>query len=756
MPELSVTHRGDHCRDSFDIARHGVAQRMAQGMCLLLWLAISAFADEPKSDHTTAELVAELRPSVVVITFLGRDGKQEGLGTGFVISEDGLIATNLHVIGEGRPISVQFADGKKLDVQMIHASDRQLDLAVLRIDSKGLKPLPLGDSDAAKDGQSVVAIGNPLGLKHSVVEGIVSGQRDIDGRKMLQLAMPIEKGNSGGPLVDRNGRVLGVITLKSLVTENLGFAISVNSLKPLLEKPNPIPMARWLTIGQLNPRDWTTLSGARWRQRAGRIQVDGLGQGFGGRSLCLSKQPTPDRPFEVAVNVKFTPEDGAAGLVFHADGNDKHYGFYPSNGGLRLSRFDGPDVFQWQVLRELRHEAYRPNEWNELKVRVEKDRIRCFVNGQLVIESADVGLKAGQVGLAKFRHSEAEFRGFRVAAEIPSQQPSPELQQDIAELLKILSPKQTPGASTLNRLALSGPAAGSTLREKARELEQQAERLRQLAGDVHVHKVQAELRKLTETDDDKIGLLAATLWIAAVDNEELDVAEYVRGIDEWATDLTKTLPEKADDATKLIALRKFFFEELGFHGGRLNYYARSNNHLNEVIDDREGMPITLSILYIELGRRIGLNLVGVGLPGHFVARHEPQAGESQLIDVFEAGEPLSRQQAEEMVFKNTGRPARDEHFVTAKRRDILLRVLSNLLRRAQDEKDAEAMYRYCETILTLTPDAADYRAMRFELGAFTKRIEQSLADADWLLANKPEGVNLERVEAMRERLKAGK
>ena len=85
---------------------------------------------------------------------------------------------------------------------------------------------------------------------------------------MLQLAMPIEAGNSGGPLVDRDGRVLGIITLKSLQTNNLGFAIFANSLKPLLEKPNPIPMSRWLTIGQLNPRDWTPLFGARWRQRA--------------------------------------------------------------------------------------------------------------------------------------------------------------------------------------------------------------------------------------------------------------------------------------------------------------------------------------------------------------------------------------------------------------------------------------------------------------------------------------------------------
>ena len=721
----------------------------------IILAATVAPADEPNAQRTTAELVADLKPSIVVITFTGRDGKQEGLGTGFVVGEDGLIATNFHVIGEGRPISVQFADGTKRDVIEIRASDRQLDLAVVKIDQKGLKPLVLGDATKAEDGQSVVAMGNPRGLKHSVVEGIVSGKREIEGRSMLQLAMPIEQGNSGGPLVDRDGKVLGIITLKSLMTNNLGFAISVNSLKPLLEKPNPVPMSRWLTIGQLNPRDWTPLFGARWRQRAGRIAVEGLGSGFGGRSLCLSKQAVPEKPFEVAVNVKFSPEDGAAGLVFHSDGKEKHYGFYPSNGGFRLSRFDGSDVFQWKVLQEVRSDAYRPNDWNEIKVRVEKDRIVCFVNGTQIIESTDDGFTSGHVGLAKFRHTEAEFRGFRVATDLGSQQASAETTKRIGELVKDISPSRAAGTDLVDKLAPDGHVASTVLRDKAKELEKQAERLRQLAKDVHVKKVQSELRSLTEGKENaKIDLLAAALWIAALDNEELDVADYCHDFDELASDLKKTLPADADDSAKLAALKTFFFEELGFHGGRMNYHARSNNHLNEVIDDREGMPITLSVLYIEFGRRIGLNLVGVGVPRQFVVRHEPKEGDAVMIDVFEGGGTITRQEVEERLFKSE-RPivARDEHFATAKPRDILIRMLSNLLGSAQEEKDAEAMYRYVDTILTLNPDDGDYRAMRFEIGAFTKRLDQARADGDWLMKFQPNGVNLQRVEAIRESLK---
>jgi len=104
-----------------------------------------------------------------------------------------------------------------------------------------------GVAGAQSPGQAVVALGNPLGLTYSVVSGVVSGIREVEGRPMIQLAIPIEPGNSGGPVVDMQGRVQGIITLKSALTANLGFAMPVNALKLLLEKPNPVAMSRWLT-----------------------------------------------------------------------------------------------------------------------------------------------------------------------------------------------------------------------------------------------------------------------------------------------------------------------------------------------------------------------------------------------------------------------------------------------------------------------------------------------------------------------------
>jgi regulator of sirC expression with transglutaminase-like and TPR domain len=706
-------------------------------------------ADTPAKALTVEELAEKLRPSVVVLTVQGRDGKREGLGTGFVVSADGLVATNFHVIGEGRAVTAETADGKKHEVTAVHASDRQQDLAVVRIDAKDLKPLELGDSKALKDGQAVVAIGNPQGLRHSVVAGVVSGRRKMEGQDMIQLAIPIEPGNSGGPLVDMQGRVHGLLTIKSLVTENLGFAVPVNALKPLLQKPNPVPMAAWLTIGALAPEEWQPLKGGRWGQRAGRILADGTGEGLGKRSLCLSRRPVPALPFEVAVGVRLDDESGAAGLVFHADGGDQHYGFYPSAGKLRLSRFEGPDVFTWKVLEEKASPHYRPGEWNSLKVRLEKDRIKCFVNDQLVIESTDNGLTEGRVGLAKFRDTKASFRHFRLGKEVaPATAPAEALVR-VGKVLDALPREGKPKPEVVGKLAPDEAASLAVLNERARQLEQQAARLRQLAAAVHQRNVLDELAHATAGKDEGVDLVHAALLLARLDNDEVDVEAYRREVERMARKVQERLSKDAKEADKLAALNQYFFKERGFHGSRGDYYHRSNSYLSEVIDDREGLPITLSVLYIELARRLGLKVEGVGLPGHFVVRHVPAKGEAQIIDVYEGGTPLSREEAEKKAEAITGGPARDEHFKAIDKKAVVVRMLHNLLNVANGEKDWPAALRYLDAILAVSPDAAREHGLRAGLRYQQGDKEGALADMDWLIEHEPEGIDLEQVRKMR-------
>ncbi len=705
-------------------------------------------AVEPKA-MSVETLAEKARPSVVTVSHYGRDGKQNGVGAGFVVAANGLIATSLHVIGEARPITVQLADGRRFEVTEIHAWDRKQDLAVVRIAADHLPVLSLGNSEALKQGTPVVAIGNPLGLDHSVVQGVVSARRDIETLDMIQIAIPIEPGNSGGPLLDMQGRVHGILTLKSAVTANLGFAMPINALKPLLEKPNPVPMSRWLTIGALNPKEWLPVFAARWTQRAGRIQVDGAGAGFGGRSLCLSQSTVPDRPYEVSVTVRLDDEAGAAGLVFASDGDQKHYGFYPSAGQLRLTRFDGPDVYSWTVLKQVPSPHYRLGDWNTLRVRCEQEKILCYVNDQLVIESTDRGLTGGKVGLAKFRETKADFKSFQVGDKVVAANLAApaELVASIARQVENLSDKPNP--EIVAALQSQAEASRVVLLERAQKFEREAAQLKKLAGAVHRQAVQAELIKALAGPEDKIDLFHAALLIAKLDNAELEIEAYRRQLEGMGREIVARLPASADDAARLAALSKYLFAENGYHGSRGDFYNRANSYLNEVLDDREGLPITLSVLFLELAQRIGLqNVSGYPLPGHFMVKYLPKGGDSQLIDVYEGGKILTRDETEDLIQNTTSARLGVDPIKPSTKREIVIRMLNNLLGLVERTESATNALRYLDLIVALSPDSVGDRLKRAELRFRTGDPAGAKQDFKWLLDHEAPGLDLERIAEM--------
>jgi len=699
------------------------------------------------------ELTARVQPSVVIIRFAGRDGAPQGIGSGFVIRDDGLIATNLHVIGEARPITVELLDGRKFPVTTVHAHDRGADLALLKIDATGLTPLSIALADSLVQGQALVAFGNPQGLKHSVVTGVVSALREeIEGQPMIQLAIPIEQGNSGGPVVDLEGRVHGLLTLKSIVTENLGYAVAAQSLQPLIDKPNPIPMARWLTIGVLNPKYWQVADDAvRWTQRAGHIRVEGTGSEFGGRSLCLSTREVPQGPFEVAVTVKMNEDDGAAGLVFHADGGDKHYGFYPSSGQLRFSRFDGPNVYAWQVLREARSPHFRPGEWNRIRVRVEGGKFQCFCNDEPEFEIEDGVYSSGKVGLAKFRHTTAEFKAFAFGTELPSDRVDPAIIAQVTQLVDDIAIDRPPGAELIDEVEQTGLAGRLALNARAEQLERQAQRLHELSRAVHADEIQAAIATAVKPAAGSDGdLLRAALLLAALDNDELDVDFYVQAVDDLAQEFQAAQPADISAADKLAAFHRFLFEEQGFHGARMSYYTASNSYLNEVLDDREGLPITLSVVYLELARRVGIEAAGIGLPGHFVVQTTVD-GETQLLDVFDRGRAMT---AAEAMAQTAARGLDwDEAYLQPQTTEqIIIRMLRNLIGLANGKQDPEAALRYTNVVLALQPDSVEDRLFKAVLCYNTRRATEGLVEVDWILQHRPDGLVIERIEQLREAL----
>lgn len=166
---------------------------------------------------------------------------QNSLGSGVIVSAEGHIITNNHVVDQVDQIEVQLADGRTKQARLVGA-DAQVDLAVLKVDEPGVKPLKFGDSDAVQAGDFVLAIGNPFGFEETVTDGIISSKgrpNRVDGfGDYLQTNAAINPGNSGGPLINLSGEIIGINTAiisRSGGSQGIGFAIPSNTVKTALE-----------------------------------------------------------------------------------------------------------------------------------------------------------------------------------------------------------------------------------------------------------------------------------------------------------------------------------------------------------------------------------------------------------------------------------------------------------------------------------------------------------------------------------------
>ncbi|MGC8778236.1 MAG: DegQ family serine endoprotease [Candidatus Caldatribacteriaceae bacterium] len=241
-------------------------------LCILLSGAY-AFAEIPLiSENAVADIVDKVSPAVVNIDtlrtevyrsplapffndpffryFFGDSPESQerrvpvkGLGTGFVFRSDGYILTNNHVIEGAEEIKVTFKDGQKFNGKVV-GKDPLTDIAVVKIDATNLPTIPLGDSDAARVGEFVIAIGNPYGLSHTVTTGVLSakgrpisaGDSGREYENFLQTDAAINPGNSGGPLLNLRGEVIGINTAILPYAQGIGFAIPINMAKAVLDQ----------------------------------------------------------------------------------------------------------------------------------------------------------------------------------------------------------------------------------------------------------------------------------------------------------------------------------------------------------------------------------------------------------------------------------------------------------------------------------------------------------------------------------------
>lgn len=232
---------GKHWPQSLTFAWHRTAA------FALIALQVSMSIPSTAAELSTAEIAKRHTSSVMLVNCEGSQG------TGFVLSANGIIVTNFHVIEGGKKILVKSHTGGIHEVHKILAVDKDRDIALLQADAKNLQSLELADPSTVVAGSKIVVIGNPVGLESTVSEGIVSAKRSLAGYgEVLQITAPISPGSSGSPVFNEDGKVVGIATFKRIDGESLNFAIPSNHIGTMLTSSKE--GAPTIAVGDYQPR----------------------------------------------------------------------------------------------------------------------------------------------------------------------------------------------------------------------------------------------------------------------------------------------------------------------------------------------------------------------------------------------------------------------------------------------------------------------------------------------------------------------
>lgn len=262
--------------------------------------------------------------------------------------------------------------------------------------------------------------------------------------------------------------------------------------------------------------------------------------------------------------------------------------------------------------------------------------------------------------------------------------------------------------------------------------------------------------EMLSREDGRIELASACLQIAEDAYPGLDVDGYVGEIERLAKRLRARLAPDTAVEDRVIALNEFLFDDLGFSGNVDDYYDPRNSYLNEVLDRRTGIPITLAVLYMEIGRRIDLPLEGVSFPGHFLVRL-PLRGGTLVLDPFSGGVPQSEAELRERLKRVIPRDAAggvpvaelplDQFLEPASNRQILARVLRNLKGVYREKDDPERLLEVLNRMIIVAPDSA---AELRDRGFVYRRLEcwrPALKDLTDYLEREPDAADSEEVRA---------
>ena len=259
--------------------------------------------------------------------------------------------------------------------------------------------------------------------------------------------------------------------------------------------------------------------------------------------------------------------------------------------------------------------------------------------------------------------------------------------------------------------------------------------------------IAADFAALVSGDDDHISLAEAALTIARIEYPDLAFGPSVGMLDEFAARVQAQLPRLPDTRQTISAINFVLFDEAGFRGNREDYYDPRNSFLNDVLDRRTGIPITLALVYMEVGRRIGFPLFGVGMPGHFLLKHYDPDGNELLIDAFDSGRILGAEDCQQRLdhIYSGQLSLQPEFLVPVTRRQMLTRMLNNLRGIYLSSRNLKRALAVVDLLLSIYPRSPEDVRQRAGLRYNTGQLRGAAEDLETYLKMAPEASDAEEV-----------